>query len=95
MAEIPKNWRDIIRRDRIDRSAQNISLPESLEDSLEETLITKANQNVDDKIEITSLIRITQNEEYLNQCHNYVFDVQASVYLMRVGLYLYILLRRL
>ena len=32
----------------------------------------------------------TQDEEYLNRCHNYVFDVQAAVYIMKVGLYLYI-----
>ena len=88
MAKIPKNWRDIIRQDRINSPAQNVSLPESVEDSLEESLITKANQN--DKIKITSLIRITQDKEYLNRCHNYVFDVQAAAYLMKVGLYLYI-----
>ena len=90
MAEIPKNWRDIIRQDRTNIPAQNVSLPELLEDNLEETSIIKADQIVDDKIEITSLIRITQDEEYLNHCHNYVFDVQAAAYIMKVGLYLYI-----
>ena len=69
---------------------QNVSLPEALEDSLEESLIIRANQKVNDKIEITSPIRSTQDEEYLNRCHNYVFDVQAAAYLMKVGLYLYI-----
>ena len=35
-------------------------------------------------------IKITQDEECLNHCHNFVFDVQAAAYLMKVGLYLYI-----
>ena len=70
--------------------AQNVSLPKSLENSLEESLITKVNQNVvDDKIEIPTII-FAQDEEYLNRCHNYVFEVQAAAYLMKVGLYLYI-----
>ena len=44
----------------------------------------------DEELQLHPQIRITQDKEYLNHCHNYIFDVQAAAYLMKVGLYLYI-----
>ena len=82
---VKKKWRDELSLE----SAQ-VEEKEEITEQKDNIHVENAPALDDEELQLQSQIRITQDEEYLNRCHNYVFDVQAAAYLMKVGLYLYI-----
>ena len=74
----------------VNTSAQIQTYTETIEKKPQsEEFTNNAKDELIIKEESAAPIQNTQNEEYLNQCHNYVFNIQAAAYLMKVGLYLY------
>ena len=82
---VKKKWRDELSLE----SAQ-VEEKEEITEQKDNIHVENAPALDDEELQLQSQIRITQDEEYLNRCHNYVFDVQAAAYIMKVGLYLYI-----
>ena len=78
-----------VRDNNNDVSDDNIIFSNIFDDSTEKGTNVSDIINSDTLEEKISAVRVA-DKEYLNQCHNYVFDVQAAAYLMKVGLYLYI-----
>ena len=75
----------------VNTSAQIQTYTETIEKKPQsEEFTNNAKDELIIKEESAAPIQNTQNEEYLNQCHNYVFNIQAAAYLRKVGLYLYI-----
>ena len=75
---VKKKWRD------------ELSLESAQVEEKEEITEQKDNIHVENAPALQPQIRSIQDEEYLNHCHNYVFNVQVQTYLKKVGLYLYI-----
>lgn len=83
-------WKNFLDDENNEQSTQNIpaQIPEEEETSVDNE-IEETEQVADKRVEKEPAAK-TADKVYFDYCHNYVFHVQATRYLLKIGLYKYI-----